>query len=801
MFILHVFHVSWHLRTLFSAWHKDVTYRQRRGLHPILFLRRLANNLFSRVMGAIVRLIVISAGVIALLLVCVLHVIVAVAWYIVPLLPIIAGILIIAVATPVAIGVAGMLLLLTAAIPMGAVMVYTRSQIPDYRAMSLRELHKQPWFTRVYDRIGVDRADITDEILDDFTKFAKLLDQHTISMEEFDAILSWEIEKQQERWATRRWWTWDRLRRIRPFGQYWVYGYTVHLDRYALDLSHYMPRQYAQAHFIGRRNARDLLTVTLKRRRDNNAMIIGDAGVGKRTLLYDLAQRVRQGDFDHDSAMRDKRFLLVDLAAALADAQHAEGGIDLFLHNIFHEAAYAGNVVLVLENFHHYIADAKASYDITPIISDYLNLPTFQIVALVPRKVYTRTLSQRSDVMQYFTPVTVEEASPEEAITALLQIYSEAERSSVLFSYAALRDIVQLSGRYRADAPLPERAVDLAAEVALYYRTQQASVVTPRIVREFLTQKTGMPMGRISDAERTRLLNMEQLLHERLVGQEEAVREVAEAVRIMRSGIADTKKPMSSFLFLGPTGVGKTEMAKTLAEVYYGSQEKMVRIDMSEFQGPDAYRLLLGDEETGQQGRLTTAAREHPYTLLLLDELEKAHPRALDLFLQILDEGFVTDAFGDKLNFRNMVIIATSNAGATTLRDLIAQQLSPDVIKERLIDTIVREGIYRPEFLNRFNEVIVFRPLTEEEMIKVATLMINALVERIAREKHITVSIDSEAVPLIVKQSYNEAFGARATARYIDDTVADVIARKIIADGVMPGETVSVTVKDILAAA
>jgi len=169
--------------------------------------------------------------------------------------------------------------------------------------------------------------------------------------------------------------------------------------------------------------------------------------------------------------------------------------------------------------------------------------------------------------------------------------------------------------------------------------------------------------------------------------------------------------------------------------------------------------------------------------------------------LQILDEGFVTDAFGDKLNFRNMVIIATSNAGATTLRDLIAQQLSPDVIKERLIDTIVREGIYRPEFLNRFNEVIVFRPLTEEEMIKVATLMINALVERIAREKHITVSIDSEAVPLIVKQSYNEAFGARATARYIDDTVADVIARKIIADGVMPGETVSVTVKDILAAA
>ncbi len=801
-FVWRVFHIAHHARTLLAPWHRDVSFRKRRGLHPILFLKRLANNLFARVIGAIVRTVVIATGLVLLCCVSIAYSVALVTYIALPMVAVGIAVAVFA-ATPQSLALAALAALAIACVGGGAFYVYrrTRAHVP-YREMSFAQLHAQPWFARVYARLDIARADVTDAMLADFAQFESLLARKSVTPREFAQIVEWEIERQEEEERRALWWRPAMLARVRPIGLHWVYGYTVHLDRYSVDLTRGDDSEYARAVFVGRENARHLLRMTLERPRDNNAMLIGDVGVGKKTLLHHMAREIRTGAFDALPHLRDKRIVLLDLAAALADAQHADGGIDHFLHNIFHEAAYAGNVVLAIENFHHFIRDSKASYDVTPIIAEYLHLPTFQVIALLPRKVYNRDITQRADLLKYFTPIMVDEASEEEALAALRNHFAYSERDRVLFSYQAQRAIVRLSGRYRAEAPLPERAIDLATEALLYWRDHAtAAYVREDDVRAFLTQKTGMPMGKISAGERAKLLNMERILHERIIGQDDAVCEIAEAVRILRSGIADPTKPMASFLFLGPTGVGKTETAKALAATYYGDEKKMIRIDMSEFQGPDAVRLLIGDEATGEQGRLTTAAREEPYALLLLDELEKAHPRALDIFLQILDEGYVTDAFGDKANFRNMIIIATSNAGALFLREALARGERITDIKPRLIDKIIADGIYRPEFLNRFGEIILFRPLTKDEAGKVARLMLASLVQRIKRERSIAVHIDDSAVPVIVRNGYDEAFGARALARYIDDTVADIIARKIIADGIAAGGEITVTAADITAAA
>ena len=797
-FLWRLFHIEHHIRTLFAPWHKDVSFRRRPGLHPILWARRLADNLFARFMGMNVRIATILTGFVVMAVYVVFHALAIVVWYTLPFY--LLGVVILMLqGTVVAWVIGGLLLLVPAVLYYGIARVYMHERgTKDYRALSMRELDAEPWFERVYQRVGLSRADITPEMLADFARFEEVLAQQDVSVEEFERILAWEISVQEKKDRHAAWWREENLRTIRPIGQYWAYGYTIHLDRYSTDLSRHDSTDYADAEFTGRQEAVNMLLLTLERPGENNAFLVGDAGVGKKTLLHSIARKLRTGAFDHNPLLRDKRILLVDMAQALADAQHNDGGVDLFLHQIFHEAAYAGNVIIVVDNFHRYVRDAKASYDITPIIAEYLHLPTFQLIALTSRKAYNTELSQRDDLLKYFTTITIEELDEPASIHALLGKFAALERDSVLFTYGALRDIVRLSGRYRADAPLPERAVDLATEVVLYWKNTGARArIDGALVRDFLTTKTGMPMGAIDGAEKEKLLNMEKILHEKIIGQDDAVRQVAEAVRIMRSGITDTSKPMSSFLFLGPTGVGKTETAKALADVYYGSADAMIRIDMSEFQGADAFKLLIGDEETGELGRLTTAAKEHPYALLLLDELEKAHPRALDLFLQILDEGFVTDAFGDRVNFRNMIIIATSNAGAVFLADQLAQGVPVEDIKQPLIDKIVHDGIYRLEFLNRFSDIILFRPLTQEELHKVVRLMFGRLTTRLKKEKNITLTIDDDVIDVVVRKGYNTTFGARSIARYIDDKISDVIARKIIAGDVVRGGSVHIAVSDL----
>jgi ATP-dependent Clp protease ATP-binding subunit ClpA len=308
--------------------------------------------------------------------------------------------------------------------------------------------------------------------------------------------------------------------------------------------------------------------------------------------------------------------------------------------------------------------------------------------------------------------------------------------------------------------------------------------------------KTGVPTGEIAVAEKDKLLNLEKILHQRIIGQDEAVSAIASSLRRARSGIESKNRPLGSFLFLGPTGVGKTETTKALAEVFFGNENKIMRLDMSEYSGSDALSRLIGSFEGGKTGVLTSLLRENQYGVLLLDEFEKASRETHDLFLQILDEGIFSDMLGKKVNARNLIIIATSNAGSDVIWNFVKQQKDLAENKQAIIEAIIHNNVFRPELLNRFDGVILFHPLDEKMLKQVTTLMLERLAKRL-QEKSLKLKITDELVNYLVKVGSDPAFGARPINRAIQDQVEEVIAKKLISGDILPGSEVILSEADL----
>jgi len=337
--------------------------------------------------------------------------------------------------------------------------------------------------------------------------------------------------------------------------------------------------------------------------------------------------------------------------------------------------------------------------------------------------------------------------------------------------------------------PLPEKAVSLLQDVFSYCANREDYVIDPKMVDDVLTKKIEIPVGALDSKEKNLLLEMENELHKRVIGQNDAVKDISAALRRARSGVQTRKGPMGSFLFLGPTGVGKTETAKALADIYFGSEDKMIRLDMSEFQRVEDIPRLMGSET--QEGILTTKVKETPFSLVLLDEIEKAYPDALNLFLQVLDEGYLNDNYGQKVSFLNTIVIATSNAGYQIILDSIKTGKSGEDIKEELLDNIFQKGLFRPEFINRFDSAVVFRALTQAELRQVAGLQLGKLQKKLA-EKEINFIVSDQLKDKIVELSYNPAFGAREMKRVIQAKVEDSLAQAFLADKIQNGATVEI---------
>ncbi len=791
-FFWHYFSVTDLTRTLFYPWKRDITFRHWRGWRPLKSLEIIIENLFSRFIGTIVRSLVIIAGLAVTIVFSLLGFLLFLIWLAPPLilLPLAATNILDAVSYVLT----SLFLVILATVFLS---VWRESRQKSYLEMDIAELARKKWFGRIWNRLGLEGENINKEIFKNSDSFGRFLKSVNIALPDFEKILAWEIGFRRKKENREKFWLKENLDKISPLGKHWKYAYTVNLDRYAADISRFDPSDYRDEDLIGRASELKLVKLILARPEQNNVLLVGDSGTGKETLVHYLARCIRQGKIEE--FLKKKRMLILDLGRVISDATARGGNVENILHLMFQEASYAGNIILVIENIENYLGKENNIFhpDISAVMGDYLPFPVFQIIATSTPREYHSLIEKHENFMKHFEVVEMKEPEADETLQVILQNVEKYESQRVIFTYPALKHLISSSEKYNWNVALPERALDLAEEVLMYWRADPQSVwITAETVDQFLTLKTGAPQGEVGTEEKGKLLNLEKILHQRVIGQEEAVRQVAEALRRARSGVGNPKRPVGSFLFLGPTGVGKTETAKALAEGYFGNEEKMIRLDMSEFQSPSSIDRLIGSAQLNQPGQLVSQTKDHPFSLLLLDELEKAYPDILNLFLQILDEGFVTDAFGEKINFRNMIIIATSNAGSSLIKRMMDEQADPEEIKSQLVDHIVEKNIFRLELLNRFDGIIYFRPLNENELQSVVALMLAKLSRRASKEKDLELIFENSVIKEIIKRGYDNLFGARSLNRFIENKIENLIAKKIISGEAERGKAITISPRD-----
>lgn len=523
----------------------------------------------------------------------------------------------------------------------------------------------------------------------------------------------------------------------------------------------------------------------------NGVLLVGPVGVGKSAIVEGLAQLMVEEKVP--VFFKDKRLVELDVSrlVAGADASQAEERLLTCLQ----EVNRSRNIILYLDNVENLIgisAGSQESLDLSEVLAEALNRRHLFCLAAATAENYSRHIENKA-LGNAFTTIAVKEPENNEAIQILESRVGFLENKyDIYIVYGALEQAVLMSARYLHDKFLPLKAIDLLEKAAAVTASQAADDPTKSFcgreaVAAAISELTGIPASKVTVSESQKLLNLETEIHQRLVGQTEAVAAVAASLRRARAEMKDAKRPIASFLFLGPTGVGKTELAKSVSQVYFGAEEYLVRLDMSEYQEAGSVRKMIGDVD-GTLGYLTEAVRKKPFALILLDEVEKANPDILNLFLQLLDDGRLTDGQGRTISFAESIIIATSNIGAVYIQEQIRAQTDINLIKQELIDNQLNKYM-RPELINRFDGIIVFKPLDEEDVFKITTLMLKKIKKYLA-DKGIDLKADKDGVIVLARAGYDPKFGARPLRRLLQARVEDIVANKILAGELHRRDTV-----------
>lgn len=634
------------------------------------------------------------------------------------------------------------------------------------------------------------------------------------------------------------------------------------LDRYSRDLTQ-MARMDELDPVIGRDREIDRVIQILSRRTKNNPCLVGEPGVGKTAIAEGLAQRIASG-LVPDTVM-DKRVVVLDLSGMVAGSKY-RGEFEERIKKVLQEVRQAGNLLLFLDELHTIIGagGAEGALDASNILKPALARGELQLIGATTLDEYRKYVEKDAALERRFQPVTIEEPTEEVAVDILKGLRARYERHHhVTITDEGVEAAVKLSARYISDRFLPDKAIDLMDEAASKVRLggyrmpqkltglehtirelqeeleaaltesrfteastinkekKEATVQYEKMIQryhrdaarksltvgeneiaEIVSEWTKIPVKRLAEAESARLNRLEQTLHKRVVGQEEAVTAVSKAVRRGRTGLKDPHRPIGSFLFLGPTGVGKTEITKALAEAVFGDEQAMIRVDMSEYMEKHSVSKMIGSppgyvgyEEGGQ---LSEKVRRKPYSVILFDEVEKAHPDVFNVLLQVLDDGQITDAQGRKVDFKNTIIIMTSNAGAQSIIEPKKLGFSSgedekqnyEYMKNGVMEEVRR--IFKPEFLNRIDETIVFRALNKEDMKKIVTIMTKSLIERCKVQMEIELVITSAVKSYIAETAYDPKYGARPLRRMIQSKIEDLLAEEILAGVIHRGDKVEV---------
>ncbi|HSE35272.1 MAG TPA: AAA family ATPase [Candidatus Paceibacterota bacterium] len=630
--------------------------------------------------------------------------------------------------------------------------------------------------------------------------FYQFLFERGIRERELVGTTEWVERDLKKRKQQERYWGKVKLGQSTSFGAEWAYGGAYVLGKYGRDLSQQAIGGGSNFRFVYGNDQIHQLEIILARAKEANALLVGEEGTGKMDVILDFARDIMNGYVNPN--LKHKRVMAFDTKGLLSSMQ-TKADFETEMLRVMTDAANAGNIILVIEDLPGLILGAHAlESDIMALIDPFLQGKTIQIIATADNTRYHQFIEPNNAIMQRFEKVVLTEPEEEALIRVLEEVAESTERRNpVYFTYPAIVEIIKCAQNYFTDGVMPDKAIDIMVELTPTVLAKGGRLVKKMDVLEFVHEKTKIPIGNIGAEERDKLLHLEDLLQKYVVGQHEALVYVANAMRRSRAGVRNQNRPIGAFLFLGPTGVGKTETAKALATVFFGNENAMARIDMSEYQGDDGLNRMIGTQE-GELGTLPVILKEQPYGVLLLDEFEKTNPKVLDLFLQILDEGVFHNAQGKKINARNIIFIATSNAGAQVIREAVRQGVDLSLAKKEIIDRVIDAGKLKPELLNRFDGVVLYHPLTREEYRQIAVLMLEKLKKRL-KDKSIDLHVNDVLVEALLARGVDPEFGARPMARAVQEIVEQKVAEKIIAGKLLPGSVLEFSeedFRDILAA-
>lgn len=566
----------------------------------------------------------------------------------------------------------------------------------------------------------------------------------------------------------------------------WAVGYTGVLNRSGTDLTKLalkgmMPR------LVGRSDVKNNVISALTKNSRNNVLIVGEPGCGKTTFVKALSREIALGT--SIPRLKYKRIFSLDIGSLTSGTQ---GEINNRLVKIIKELESSRNVIVFIDEIHSISSNSSEDPNAVPIFSvlePYLSDGRFQFIGTTSKKNYNKYIAANGSFAKAFEIVEMRSANEMETYEIMVDSMKSTEsKASIRISYLAYLNSYNFAGRYIATRTYPDSAIELLNR-AISVLSKNNSVITGEDIANVVSSLFKVPVNAINDDESAKLLNIESVLHERVIGQNAAITAISNALKRARVRIRDQQKPVASFLFAGPTGVGKTETAKALAELYFGSNDYMVRIDMSEFNDPLSVNRLIGDSRN--PGQLSTPIKDRPYSLILLDEIEKSANEVQNLFLQILDDGRLTDGDGNLVNFTNTIIIATTNSATKEITASLAA--NPDQTDLSVMTLDVLKKYFPMEFLNRFNNIIPFTPLSRDEIKQIVRIKLNKLAERLSSEYKIKVTFAATAIDQIANEGYSVEWGARPVNRVIEDKVETNIAQKIIQKELQPGDTYEFT--------
>jgi ATP-dependent Clp protease ATP-binding subunit ClpC len=581
-------------------------------------------------------------------------------------------------------------------------------------------------------------------------------------------------------------------------GDQLVSGWTPETKKYTAQFTNYALR--TQPLIDGREKEFKMLLEGLTKIENNNILVVGDIGSGKENMVKALAYHSYEGNLG--SYLNHKRVLQLlvgSLTAGAGNRSELEGR----LQEIIAEISHARDVFLYIPDFQNILGATSYGLDLSGALLPYLKDGAMPMIATMSTGNY-KTYMEKNPLREVFTVILLTEPEHDSVVQMVLSEAAKIEKKyKVILSYRSVISAVELAGRFFQDEVLPGSAVSLLETVSnavmqdkkrkSYEKTHRIMIMEEDVVKK-VEEMSHVSIALPTGDEIQLLLHLETRLHERVIAQDEAVIAISEAMRRVRSGMTTSERPVS-FLFLGPTGVGKTETAKSLADFYYGGEKNMIRLDMSEYTDENGLKRLLGASpgEGNERGELTDKMHDHPASLVLLDEFEKANPKIHNLFLQVLDDGRLTDNKGVTVSFRNAIIIATSNAGSEFIREEIQKGAKIDKnFHHKLLEFLQTKGIFKPELLNRFDDVVIFKPLGDNQIIAVTKLLLNQLKSTMAVQD-VTLSFDDAVVAKIAQEGFDKDFGARPLRRYIQDTIEDIIAQKRLTKEIDRGKVVSFT--------